>query len=126
MAWMTSCTGTASNTRTILSVMPASPSRSLGTGNTGTMSFASSDAHQAAATFRPVHRVNGRAMTRKPDRSSTRSRSACPFRFRLAWWSRPAPPQYFKNLCENCETNRAKKSGARDTLSTTALYPINT
>lgn len=62
---------------------------------------------------RPVHRVNGRVVTRRPDHGA-RSKSVCPFRFRLAWWSisRESPSQ-FEQSCENCSkaNDRKKKLG---------------
>lgn len=59
---------------------------------------------------RPVHRVSGRVPTRKPDHS-VRSKTICPFRFRLAWWSKPESPKYFEDLCENCTTKQRNKLG---------------
>lgn len=61
---------------------------------------------------RPVHRVDGRVPNRKPVRSDRST--VCPFRFRLAWWSKPEPPKCFENLCENCTA--AKRGNKLETL----------
>lgn len=91
------------NTRTIISVLPRSP-RSENFVDIGPSSA-------DAGSGRPVHRVNGRVASRKPDRSVIRSRTVCPFRFRLAWWSRPEPPKHFEELCDNCKFDRGHKLG---------------
>jgi len=91
------------NTRTIISVLPRSPRSE----NCIDIMPSSAD----AGSERPVHRVNGRVASRKPDRSVVRSRTVCPFRFRLAWWSRPEPPKHFQELCDNCKFDRGHKLG---------------
>lgn len=91
------------NTRTIISVLPRSPRSE----NCVDINPSSSD----SGSGRPVHRVNGRVASRKPDRSVVRSRTVCPFRFRLAWWSRPEPPKHFEELCDNCKFDRRHKLG---------------
>lgn len=97
MAWLNE----SKNTRTILSVLPSSP-RSENNISMQTLSNTEFN--------RPVHRVSGRVPTRKPDRS-VRSKTGCPFRFRLAWWSKPGPPKYFVDLCENCTIKQGNKLG---------------
>lgn len=89
--------------RTIVSVLPdrTSPSR-----NDENIMSLSPD----TVSSRPVHRVNGRVALRKPDHS-VRPRSTCPFRFRLAWWSKTEPPKYFEELCENCKVYQENKLG---------------
>lgn len=96
------------NTRTIVSVLPRSPRSE----NCVDIMPSSSD----AGSGRPVHRVNGRIASRKPDRSVVRSRNVCPFRFRLAWWSRAEPPKHFEELCDNCKFDRGHKLGK--------IYPL--
>lgn len=97
------------NTRTIISVLPRSPRSE----NCVEIMPSSSD----SSSGRPVHRVNGRVASRKPDRSVVRSRTTvCPFRFRLAWWSRPEPPKHFEELCDNCKFDRGHKLGKLHSL----------
>lgn len=91
------------NTRTIISVLPRSPR------SENCIEIMPSPADSGSG--RPVHRVNGRVASRKPDRSVVRSRTVCPFRFRLAWWSRPEPPKHFEELCDNCKFDRGHKLG---------------
>lgn len=97
MAWLTD----SKNMRTILSVVPSSPRSE---NNISMQTLSDTDFN------RPVHRVYGRVPTRKPDRSA-RSKTVCPFRFRLAWWSKPETPKYFEDLCENCTTKQGNQLG---------------
>jgi len=96
MAWLVSHSGT---TRTILSVLPSTPRSENNTAMPSVSDVESS---------RPVHRLNGRVMTRRPDHNA-RSRTVCPFRLRLAWWSKSEPPKLFEEYCDNCKANRGKK-----------------
>lgn len=91
------------NTRTIISVLPCSPR------SKHCVDIMTSSADLSSG--RPVHRVNGRVASRKPDRSVVRSRTVCPFRFRLAWWSRAEPPKHFEELCDNCKFDSGQKLG---------------
>ncbi|CAH1738316.1 unnamed protein product [Aphis gossypii] len=103
------------NTRTIISVLPNSPRSE----NCFNIMPSSSD----SGSGRPVHRVNGRVVSRKPDRSVVRSRPVCPFRFRLAWWSRPEPPKHFEELCDNCKFDRGHKLGKLHPHFVTPTHP---
>jgi len=101
MPWLNSSSSNNNNTRTIISVLPCSPrSKNCIDIMTSTADLSSG---------RPVHRVNGRVASRKPDRSVVRSRTVCPFRFRLAWWSRAEPPKHFEELCDNCKFDSGQK-----------------
>lgn len=109
MSWLISY---SSNTRTILSVMPsATPPRPENDTGNGNVTVLSTPAGEPAPNGRPVHWVNGRVASRRPDHTP-RPRAVCPFRFRLAWWfTSTRPPKPFEELCENCEANRGKKLG---------------
>lgn len=93
-------------TRTIISVLPRSPRSE---NQIDIVVPPSLD----PGSGRPIHRVSGRVASRKPDRSVVRSRTVCPFRFRLAWWSRNETPKYFEEFCDNCKTDRGHKLGKR-------------
>lgn len=123
--------GNSNSTRTILSVLPSSPLSGT-TSDHYSMPSSSSSPLSDQQPSRPVHRVNGRALSRKPDHNARSRRSAaCPFRFRLAWWSSKSTglSDQFGELCENCKANRGKKLAAslfilpRSPLSNTHSVP---
>ncbi|XP_050436572.1 slowpoke-binding protein-like isoform X2 [Adelges cooleyi] len=98
------------NTRTIISVVSSSH-------RTENYNVSSSDTQ----INRPVYRVNGRLMTRKPDRSARPRQSICPFKFRLAWWFGNGPQENYFEMCDYCTLKHAKKRSSR--YQYTALEP---
>lgn len=106
-----------SNTSTIITVLPPACSSLRSVNSNSSMSL--SDLEPS----RPVHRVSGRVVSRKPDHSA-RPKAVCPFRLRLAWWSRREPPRPFDDMCEKCN-KRGENSNENNKSGSPNSYTVN-